>query len=205
MNPHEKAVDVFERLMASPLSGTIRSASQLAQSTQIPGSTVHRHAAFLESEGMLGKGPDGAFRHGSAASRIGLSAMGFGDHALRVEPILLWLRQSSRQTSFLAVIQGRTLLMGPHSNGRNSQNFSIRSSYDLDHCPDISYGSDNRFYLGERTENDRQRLVSLACVARSKTGVCVVGIFLPSAPENCATTENLLRSAQERFLQPANQ
>lgn len=78
--------------------------TELATTTELPKSTVHRIVTALAEEELLARGADGRARLGPAVSRLGSAA--HEGLAERLRPVLLGLRRQLDETVDLSVLDG---------------------------------------------------------------------------------------------------
>jgi DNA-binding IclR family transcriptional regulator len=96
-----RAAAVLRALERSPEGLGI---TELAASTELPKSTVHRLVSALVEEELLARGADGRVRLGPAISRLGSAA--HEGLAERLRPLLLDLRRELDETVDLSVLDG---------------------------------------------------------------------------------------------------
>jgi len=96
-----RAAAVLRALERSPEGVGI---TELAATTELPKSTVHRLVTALVEEELLARGADGLVRLGPAISRLGSAA--HEGLAGRLRPLLLGLRRELDETVDLSVLDG---------------------------------------------------------------------------------------------------
>ena len=137
---YARAVEKFEALVSGAEAATHETPAQLIQFAGLSASTGYRHIAALEAEGLVRRDAAGTYLTGLTAIRTGLRGFGMGRLAPIAQPVLLQLRQATRHTAFLAVVQGMDLLIGPHSLGRETGNVRLGRVYGFEAVPEVVQG-----------------------------------------------------------------
>lgn len=119
-NPYEQALDRFEAMCHSVISGPANTPRQLVLNTGTPKSTGYRMLGALENEGFLSRDSNGDYLRGDVAWHIGLAAWGFGRGRNAVLPLVRYLRAQTRRTACFCVVSEGVLHIGPFSLARGS-------------------------------------------------------------------------------------
>ncbi|QLF71852.1 hypothetical protein FE840_019830 (plasmid) [Peteryoungia desertarenae] len=129
---YEKAVALFAKIMNAPNTELCTRPADLARALDRSSSTNFRAIAEAEAAGLIKRDLRKHYLKGAVARRIGFSAFGFGQVSDIVEPILIDVRERTRRSSIIGVIDGDRLFVGPFSMGRG-RDYT---------CPDQLYGTD---------------------------------------------------------------
>ena len=129
-NPYEHALDRFEAMCNSVISGPAHSPRQLVISAGMPKSTGYRMLSTLENAGFLSRDSNGDFLRGDVAWHIGLAAWGFGQGRTAVLPLVRYLRAQTRRTACFCVVNEGVMYVGPFSLAQGSdQVFPTAASF----------------------------------------------------------------------------
>ncbi|QBY00066.1 hypothetical protein E2K80_04350 [Rhodophyticola sp. CCM32] len=197
---HARAVALFAALTDAPVDQLCAQPSAVARASGRPVSTGRRAAAEAEAVGLLQRDIDMTYRRGPLALRIGLSAMGFGDLARMVDPILIELRRSLQVTACLAVAEGRGLHIGPFSLGRGPA--YIHPSPDYLMASPIDGDGPETLRLFEGSDQGRSSAIRALVIGHHPARHCLLAVFPGADPAlQSAEIDTALRRARARLSQ----
>lgn len=200
--PYDKAVEQFDALMSAPRQEACPTPASLIQKADMPLSSGYRHVANLEAESFLRRDVTGVYLPGSAALGCGLKAFGAGDLVPRIPPVLLGLRQATQHTSFVAMVCGSELVLGPYSLGRLTENTVLGLAYLLVNVdrkvPRQSFAAD---LLPKASETGRRLSVCLCPATQTGRWQVMLGLVRASGRRPETDLTEALQTAVHRLTE----
>ncbi len=201
-NTYDRAVAAFETLVMVPLTQRHLAPSELIQSAGLAVTSGYRHISTLEAEGFLRRDETGVYLVGAAAQSIGLRANGVGWLAPLAHPILLQLRQATRNTSFLGFVSDGKLQIGPFSIGRQSRQVPIEPVFGVDGLAAMTLGKVAEVSLSSRKDGILRRFTAFVTpIGETGDTTAVLGLFLTTGRAHSDVPRGQLLHAVARLTQ----
>lgn len=199
-NSYDKAVEGFEALLSASANATHAKPAHLIEDSGHHATSGYRHTAALEAAGFLRRDESGVYLQGAAALRIGLGAFGFGQLAPVLPPVLRRMREETGHTSFLALLSGNDVHLGPYSVGRATRNIALSATFRQDARREFSDTRPLEIGLVPQDDGTGKRLYSLMLPVAQKGGcAATLGFVLIPARAPEAALNKALRHAARRI------
>ncbi len=200
---YPRALEILDSLVSAPVQGLHAGPLPLSRLSGLSTTSGYRAVAQAEAAGLLGRGPDGFYRRGLDACRIGLSAHGFGMFAAAAEPVLIRLRQAARMTALLGVVRDGSLMVGPFSMGRGPRYLVPKPKVAIVGQPIWEEGAPTSVQLMLGDGANRVQVALLERLLGNDAGAfAVTGIILTAVRDNTlAELAAQVSIARGRFLQ----
>lgn len=181
-NSYDRAVSRFADLLEGANAARGSSVNQVSIWTGLPKSTAYRHFETLEQLRITNRAPSGDTILGDLGWHIGFSAWGFGDVSPFAAATVRYLRTQSRRTSFLGVLNDRTLQITAHSasRGLSFRSLSAGGQYIVS-----ANGRSGGNVLKARNRDGKIDYLLLQDIAEGEFGSLRLGVIALSSGDAC--------------------